>query len=90
MDLNTLSERDKELVAIGAAVASNCIPCITYHIKQSKKAGLNDEQIREAVALSQKIREIPATQVVKTALAHIEREVQSDGNDAPDCDGCSC
>lgn len=90
METKKLSERDKELVAIGAAVASNCIPCIAYHIKQSRKTGLDDEQIREAIDLSQQIREIPATQVVKTALAQLGGDGPSDETKSSDCTGCSC
>jgi AhpD family alkylhydroperoxidase len=90
MEIEKLSEREKELVAIGAAIASNCIPCIAYHIKQSKRAGLHDHQIPEAVALSRKIRDVPATQVVKTALAHVEDDGPSDGTGGSDCTGCSC
>jgi len=90
VEIKRLSEREKELVAIGAAVASNCIPCIAYHIKQSRNTGLDDDQIREAVELSRKIREIPATQVVKSALAQLEGDDTSDGTGASDCGGCSC
>jgi hypothetical protein len=34
--MNELAKRDKELVAIGAAIGSNCIPCIVYHCPASQ------------------------------------------------------
>jgi len=77
---NSLSARDKELAAIGAAIASNCIPCIEYHIPQARKVGLSDAQIREAVELADKVRRVPADKVLQTARAllaeenHVEHE----------------
>lgn len=37
--MNDLTPRDLELVALGAAMGSNCVPCIEYHIPQSRKVG---------------------------------------------------
>lgn len=62
-----LSQREREIVAIGAAMGSNCIPCIEYHIPEARKAGLSDEEIREAVALADKVRQVPARKVLEAA-----------------------
>ena len=67
-----LSPRDLELTAIGAAIASNCIPCIEYHIPQARKAGLSDGEIREAVELAHQVRRVPADKVRRTAVALLE------------------
>jgi AhpD family alkylhydroperoxidase len=63
-----LSPRDRELVALGAATGSNCVPCIEYHIPQARKAGLNDSEISEAIRLSDKVRQVPARKVLDVAL----------------------
>ena len=34
--MNTLTPRDRELVAIGAAMGSNCVPCIEHHIPKRR------------------------------------------------------
>lgn len=62
-----LSQREREIVAIGAAMGSNCIPCIEYHIPEARKAGLSDEELREAVALADKVRQVPARKVLEAA-----------------------
>ena len=36
--MSTLSLRDRELVALGAALASNCVPCIEFHVPAARKA----------------------------------------------------
>lgn len=56
-----------ELVAIGAAVASNCGPCLKYHIRKAREVGLTDDQLRAAVALAQRVKEMPARLVLEVA-----------------------
>jgi len=65
--MNQLTPRERELVALGAAMGSNCIPCIEYHMPEARKAGLTDTQIGEAIDLADKIRQVPARKVLSTA-----------------------
>ena len=67
-------DRDRELVAIGAAVASNCIPCIEYHIPAARKAGLDDAEIKEAVSLADKVKRVPARKVLESAKVLLRPE----------------
>ncbi len=69
--MNTLSLRDRELVALGAALASNCVPCIEFHVPAARKAGLSDAEIAEAIALADKIRQVPAGKVLDAATAQL-------------------
>jgi 4-carboxymuconolactone decarboxylase len=63
-----LSPRDRELVSLGAAMASNCVPCIEHHIPQARNAGLSDAEISEAIQLSDRVRQVPARKVLDVAL----------------------
>jgi AhpD family alkylhydroperoxidase len=65
--MENLSPRERELVAIGASLASNCVPCITYHVAKAKKLGLTEAQIDEAVELADKVRQVPARAVLESA-----------------------
>ncbi len=65
--MKELNLRENELVALGAAIASNCVPCIEYHIPAARKAGLTDAQILEAVLLADKIKQVPARKVLDAA-----------------------
>ena len=67
--MDNLTLRDRELVALGAALASNCVPCVEYHVPQARKAGLSDLEIREAVRLADKVRQVPAAKVLDVVLA---------------------
>jgi len=71
-DMKVLSKKEKEYVAIGAALGSNCIPCIVYHIGESKKIGISDSQIREAISIADKVKKVPAEKVLGTAYAKLE------------------
>ena len=43
------ARRETELVALGAALGSNCIPCIEHQVAQARKAGLTDAEIDAAI-----------------------------------------
>ena len=69
--MSQLTPREIELVAIGAAIGSNCIPCVEYHIGAGKELGISDEEIRAAMALADKVRRAPARKVLEAANAAI-------------------
>lgn len=85
----TLSPRERELTAIGAAIASNCVPCIEYHVPMARKVGLSDAQILEAVELADKVRRVPASKVLQTALALLEPKASPQSDTASGACGCS-
>ncbi len=45
-----LSERDQELIAVGASIAAGCRPCTTYHFQAARLAGASEEQLRQALS----------------------------------------
>jgi AhpD family alkylhydroperoxidase len=47
-----ISLREKELIALGIAVAVNCPPCIRAHVKKCLESGANKEQILEAASVA--------------------------------------
>jgi 4-carboxymuconolactone decarboxylase len=89
--MDELNLRDKELVAIGAAIGSNCIPCIVYHIKEARACGVSDWQIRAAIEVAENVRKVPFELVKNTAYAHLDvqpkESADRDDSAAGDC-GC--
>lgn len=61
------TEQVAELVAIGAAIASNCEPCFKYHYDQARKLGISDADMRRAVELAQKVKDTPARAMLDLA-----------------------
>ena len=70
-----LSRRERELVAIGAAIGSNCIPCVEYHISIARKEGITDAQILEAIEFANKVKEVSAKKVCEEAKKLISADV---------------
>jgi AhpD family alkylhydroperoxidase len=44
-----MDERIKELVAMGAAAAANCHPCMDYHLAKCDELGIEREEVAAAV-----------------------------------------
>lgn len=65
--MSILNSREHELVALGASLASNCVPCIEYHLKAAREAGLTDAEIAAAIKLADKVRRVPAEKVLEVA-----------------------
>ncbi|MFN7086680.1 MAG: arsenite efflux transporter metallochaperone ArsD [Burkholderiales bacterium] len=68
------TEQVAELVAIGAAIASNCEPCFKYHYGQARKLGVEDADMRRAVDLAQKVKESPARAVIELASRYLDKK----------------
>jgi AhpD family alkylhydroperoxidase len=44
-----LSDKVKELIALGASVATHCMPCIHLHTEKALKAGATKEEVAETI-----------------------------------------
>jgi AhpD family alkylhydroperoxidase len=44
-----MDQATKELVAMGAAAAANCHPCMDHHLAKCDKLGIPREEVAEAV-----------------------------------------
>ncbi|HEY5639410.1 MAG TPA: carboxymuconolactone decarboxylase family protein [Dehalococcoidia bacterium] len=54
--MNTLSDQEREHVAIGAAVGAGCRPCTQYHVKAAVRLGLTHEDIAEDIEEAELVR----------------------------------
>lgn len=84
--MEKLTNAQRELVAIGAAIGSNCVPCIEYHVPEARKAGLTDRQIDEAIRLADKIRQVPARKVLTAALGLVAQDGETTHAAGSGCD----
>ncbi len=49
--VGTMDEKTKELIAIGASVSAHCQPCLSFHAAKARKIGIEECEIREAIAV---------------------------------------
>ena len=56
-----------ELVAIGAAIASNCEPCFKFHYAAARKLDVSREDMASAVNMAQGVKDTPAQSILMLA-----------------------
>lgn len=57
----------KELVAIGAAIAANCEPCLRYHVRAARELGVSASDIASAIEMAAKVKDVPHQAILKLA-----------------------
>ncbi len=53
----SLTIKEKELVYIGASVASGCKPCTSFHYEKALQTGASDEEIKTAISDALSVRD---------------------------------
>ena len=56
-----------ELVAIGAAIAANCEPCLKYHYREAQRLGVSKADMARAVEMGAKVKDAPHESILKLA-----------------------
>ena len=56
-----------ELVAIGAAIAANCEPCLKYHYDQANKLGFPRLDMAQAVRIAATVKDAPHRSILRLA-----------------------
>lgn len=68
-----LSTKDKELIALGIAIAVRCAGCIQSHVKGSLDAGATPEEIHETVGVAILMSGGPGTVYGSMAMEAMEQ-----------------
>lgn len=58
-----LDIKTKELVAVGAALAGNCLPCLEWHYNKCIELGISKNDIKEALEMAKKVKEVPVKKI---------------------------
>ena len=53
------------MVALGAAIAANCEPCLQYHFREATHLGVSKADIARAVAMGAKVKDSPHQAILK-------------------------
>lgn len=62
-----LDPKTKELAAVAAAIAGNCLPCLKYHFSEAKKNGCTGQELSEVIEIAKMIKNRPITDIEKFA-----------------------
>ena len=64
-----------ELAGVGAAVGSNCEPCLRYHYDKARALGLTTEHLTVAVQTAQMVKDAPAAKILGLAARLLQIDV---------------
>jgi len=67
-----LSKKDKELIAIGISVVTNCESCMEWHIRQAIDEGASHNEIIEAIEVGIEMSGGPGTVAARFAMNVLE------------------
>ena len=70
--MQSLTNKEQLFVALGAAIGSNCVPCVESIVPKAKDAGIQDWELRLAVNAADFVRQKPASKVLSTVKAIID------------------
>ena len=66
-----ITQKEKELAAVGMSVATGCKPCTDFHVKAARKSGASDAEIKQAMSDAVAVRR-GATELMEAyGLAHL-------------------
>lgn len=72
MKEGALTMREKELIALGVALAERCTYCINLHVKKCLESGATREQILEAAGVTVVMRGGPSLTHIPEVIAALE------------------
>jgi len=56
-----------ELVALGAAIAANCEPCLKYHYREAEQLGVSKADMARAVTMGARVKDSPHQEILRLA-----------------------
>ncbi len=82
-----ITEQVRELIALGAAIAASCEPCLKYHTKKAVEVGLTHAQMREAIAVGRRVKEGSAKNILDLAEKLVPEPARAEPAAATGCCG---
>lgn len=73
-----LTVKEKELVNIGASVATGCKPCTDFHFKKVREAGATDGEIKKAISYAMIVRDSAKEIMESHGLQHLGLSKEED------------
>ena len=73
-----LSVKEKELINIGASVATGCKPCTDFHFKKVREAGATDGEIKKAISYAMIVRDSAKEIMESHGLQHLGLSKEDD------------
>lgn len=69
-----LTQKEKELVAVGASIASGCLPCTMHHMKAVREAGALEAEVLGAICIALDVRDNATEMMAEAAQGNANYE----------------
>lgn len=69
-----LTQKQKELVAVAASIASGCQPCTMYHTKAVREADVSDAEVLRAIGIALDVRDNATEMMAEAAQGNLNYE----------------
>jgi AhpD family alkylhydroperoxidase len=76
-----------ELVALGAAIAANCEPCLKYHYQKAQQFGVSKADMARAVETAAKVKDSPHQAILRLADRLTGSELRKPADASDPCCG---
>lgn len=70
--MGTLDLKTKEMAALSASVAANCVPCLKYHFAEAIKEGCTLQEIQEIVEIANMVKQQPVYKINELSVQLID------------------
>ncbi len=79
-----LSDKERELVSIGASIAAGCKPCTNFHLRAARIAGASNLEISRAVHNALAVRRHATEEMAQLASQHLGAPISdAEGQENP-------
>jgi AhpD family alkylhydroperoxidase len=78
-----MEDKVKLLVAVGASFTANCQPCLRTAVTEAQRAGVEEKEIREAIAIGRIVRKGSMGKMDKFASTLIGKDAMSGSDECP-------
>jgi AhpD family alkylhydroperoxidase len=65
--MSELDPKVKEMAAVAASIAGNCVPCLKYHFSEAVRLGCTQQELSEIIAVANKIKQRPIEDISQFA-----------------------
>ena len=72
--IEILTQKEKELIALAASIASGCVPCTMHHIKAVREAGAAEVEVLGATRVALDVRDNATEVMAEVAQGNLNYE----------------
>lgn len=83
-----MTDKVQELIALGAALVSNCESSLEIHYKRSKELGISENEIAQTLQIAQNVKQVPSGKMIELANTLLGVPKQSESCCAPGSGCC--